>query len=220
MTAVYGLVYVGLLYVIMRFLFPRVLLIPVMVTAGVLYVALCLARIRVVLDWADGEVAITTGLWTRHVRLTQIERVEVRRSGAEIKIASGETFGFGPLWKRRWLERLLRVRTGFEGMDRVISQAAADARAADPGRAAAEDADSRRAVSRRKIPGACFACSVGLFSLAVAAVVQPQAGGWIVHSVALLLRIYCVIAGGLAMLIGAWLVCSAWRDRHTARQQR
>jgi len=57
----------------------------------------------VVLDRAGSEVAITTGLWTRHVRLTQIERAEVRRSGAEIKIASGETFGFGPLWKRRWL---------------------------------------------------------------------------------------------------------------------
>ncbi len=39
MTAAYGLVYVGLLYVIMRFFFPRVLLMPVMVTVGVLYVA-------------------------------------------------------------------------------------------------------------------------------------------------------------------------------------
>ncbi len=38
-TAAYGLVYVGLLYVIMRFFFPRVLLMPVMVTVGVLYVA-------------------------------------------------------------------------------------------------------------------------------------------------------------------------------------
>jgi hypothetical protein len=60
---------------------------------------------------------------------------------------------------------------------------------------------------------------VGLFSLAVATAVQPQAGGWPVHSVALLLRICCVMAGGLAMLMGTRLVLSAWRDRHTARQQ-
>jgi len=52
------LVYAGLLYVIMRFLFPRVLLMPVMVTAGVLYVALCLARIRVVLDRAGGALGL------------------------------------------------------------------------------------------------------------------------------------------------------------------
>jgi hypothetical protein len=107
--AAYGLIYVGLLYVILRFFFPRHLLMPVMVPAGVLYVALCFARIRVVLDRVGGEVAITTGLWTRHVRLTQIERIEVRRLGARIKVAGGEVVGFGFLRKRRWLERLLRI---------------------------------------------------------------------------------------------------------------
>jgi hypothetical protein len=99
-TAVYRLIYVGLLYAIMWFFFPRVWLMPVMVTAGVLYAALCFARIRVVLDRAGSKVAITTGLRTRHVRLTQVERVEVRRFGAEIKIAGGETAGFGPSLRR------------------------------------------------------------------------------------------------------------------------
>jgi len=219
-TAAYGLIYPCLLYVMMRFFFPRVFLMPVMVMAGVLYVALCFARFRVVLDRADGEVAITADLWTRHVRLTQIERVEVLRSGAEIRIAGGVTYGFGPFRKRRWLQRLLPVRSGFEEMDLAITQAAAAARAADPGRAAAEDAASRRAASRRKAPLAGFACGAGLLSLAVAAVVQPQAGGWLAHSVALLLRIYFGACGVVAVLIGACLLLSAWRDRRTARQHR
>jgi hypothetical protein len=203
----------------MRFFFPRVLLTPVMITAGALYVALCFAQIRVVVDRAGGEAAITTGLWTRNVRLTQIERVVVRRSGAEIKIASGDTYGFGPLWKRRWLDRLVWVRSGFEGMDLAIPQAAADARAADPDRAAADDADSLRTISRRKVPGACSVYGVGLVLLAMADAVRPQAGGWLVHSVAVLIRIYCVIAACVAMLIGTGMLRSAWRNRRTARQQ-
>ena len=105
-------------------------------------------------------------------------------------------------------------------MDRAITQAAAAARAAAPGRAAAEDAASRGAASRRKAPLAGFACGAGLLLLAVAAVVQPQAGGWLAHSVALLLRIYFGVCGVVAVLIGACLLLSAWRDRRTARQHR
>ena len=136
-TAAYGLIYPCLLYVMMRFFFPRVFLMSVMVMAGVLYVALCFARFRVVLDRADGE-----------------------------------------------------------------------------------DAASRGAASRRKAPLAGFACGAGLLSLAVAAVVQPQAGGWLAHSVALLLRIYFGACGVVAVLIGTCLLLSAWRDRRTARQHR
>ena len=218
MTAVQALIYAGCLYVMMRYFFPHVFLMPVMVAAGVFYVCWCFARAQVVLDRADGEVAISFGFWISHVRLTQIERVAVFRSGAKIKTAGGVTYGFGPLWKRRWLERLLRVRSGFEGMEVAIPQAAAAARAAHPGRAVAEDAASRRAASRRHILVACFAFAVGPLSLAMAAVVQPQASGWLVHSVAVLLRIYCVTAGAAAMLIGALLVYGPWRDRRTARQ--
>ncbi len=217
-TAAYGLIYLGLLYVMVRFFLPRVFLMPVMVIAGVSYVALCFARFQVVLDRTGGEVVITPGLWTRHVRLTQVERVEVLWSGAQIRIAGGITCGFGPFWKRRWLRRLLPVRSGFEEMDLAITQAAAAARAADPGRAAAEDAASRRAVSRRKIPIAGFAFGAGTLSLAVAAVVRPRASGWLVHSAALLLRIYFGAVGVVAVLIGACLLVSAWRDRRAARQ--
>jgi hypothetical protein len=217
-TAANGLIYLGLLYVMMWFFFPRVFLMPVMVIAGVLYIALCLARFQVVLDRIGGEVAITAALWTRHVRLTQVERVKVLWSGAQIRIAGGMTYGFGPFWKRRWLRRLLPVRSGFEEMDLAITQAAAAARAADPGRAAAEDAASRRAASRRKIPVAGLASGVGMLSLAVAAVVRPRASGWLAHSAALLLKIYFGAVGVVAVLIGACLLISAWRDRRTARQ--
>jgi hypothetical protein len=217
--AAYGLTCVGLLYVIMWSLFPQVLLLPVMVTAGVLYAALCFARIMVVLDQPGGEVAITTSFWTRHVRLTQIERVEVRPFGAKLKIAGGEAYEFGRNWKGRWPGRWIRVRSGFEEMESVLPRAAADARAADPGRAAAEDADSRRAASRREVPVACFASGVGLFLLAAGAVVQPQTAAWPVHALAQLLRIYCFVVGGLTVLTGIGLLCSAWRDRRKARNR-
>jgi len=102
-TAAYGLIYLGLVYVVMRFFFPRVLLLPVTVIASVLYVAACVARLQVVLDQVGGEVQIIVGWWTRHVPLTQIEQVKVVRSGVQIRIAGGTGYGIGPLWKRRWL---------------------------------------------------------------------------------------------------------------------
>jgi hypothetical protein len=58
-----------------------------------------------VLDPAAGDVAITTGFWTRHVQLTRIERVEeVLRLGVMIKTGS-MAYRFGPFRKRRKLER-------------------------------------------------------------------------------------------------------------------
>jgi hypothetical protein len=217
-TAVYGLICLGLVYVVMRFFFPRVLLLPVTVIAAVLYVAACLARFQVVLDQVGGDVEIIAGWWTRHVPLTQIERVKVVRSGIEIRIAGGMSYGIGPVWKRRWLRRLPPVRSGFEGMDLAITQAAAAARAADPGRAAAEDAASRRAASRRTVLGASFASGMGTVWLAAATVVQPRASGWLVHAVAVLLRVYFGAGGALAVLIGACLLVSTWRKWHTARR--
>jgi hypothetical protein len=70
------LVKVGFFLLMVRFFFPRVFLMPAIVIAVVLYVAACLARFRVLLDHAVGEVAITIGLWTRRVPLIRIERVE------------------------------------------------------------------------------------------------------------------------------------------------
>jgi hypothetical protein len=79
------LVKAGFFYLMMRFCFPRVFLMPAMVIAGAAYAAACLARFGVLLDRAAGEVAITIGLWTRRVPLIQVERVEeVLRFGAEI----------------------------------------------------------------------------------------------------------------------------------------
>lgn len=217
-TTGYGLIYLGLLYVVLRFFFPRVLLLPVTVIAAVLYVAVCLARFQVVLDRVDGEVAIIVGWWTRHVPLTQIEQVKVVRSGVQIRIAGGMSYGIGPLWKRRWLRGLPPVRSGFEEMDLAIMQAAAAARAADPDRAAAEDAASRRAASRRTVLAASFASGVGMVSLAAAAVLQPRGNGWLVHVLAVLLRVYFGAGGAVAVLVGACLLVSMWRNRRTARQ--
>jgi hypothetical protein len=217
-TAGYALLFAAPLYVIVRFFFPRAFLMPILVIAGVVYVALCSARMRVVLDRPGGEAAIILGFWTRRVRLTQIERVESLRFGAEIQIAGGESYGLGPRWKRRWMGRVVRVRSGFEGMDSAITQAAAAARAADVGRTAAEETASRRSASRSKISGACYLCTAGLLGLAMAAVVQPQAGGWFMHSVALLLRIFFVAVGGLFALVSVWLLVSAWRDRRAEGQ--
>jgi len=184
------LVKAGLFCLVVRFFFPRVFLMPAVVIAGILYVAACVTRFRVLLDRAAGEVAITVGWWTKRVPLIRIERVdEVLRFGAEIKIAGGVTFTFSPFKKRRWLARFLKIRTGFEGMELAITQAAEAACAADPVRAAAEKAAAAAALSRRTIPAACAAFGAGALSLAVAVAVQPQAGGWLVHFVATLLRI-------------------------------
>jgi hypothetical protein len=214
-----GLVKAGLCCLMMRFFFPRGFVIPAVVIAGVLYAAACLARFRVLLDRAADEVAITIGLWTRFVPLIQIDRVEeVLRFGAEIETAGGVTFTFSPFSKRRRLVRFLRIRTGFEGMELAITQAAAAARAADPGRAAAAKAAAEAAQSRRRIPGACVVCGCGVFSLAVAVAVQPQAGGWLLHSVAVLLRIFYAAGCVAALLIGAGMLFSALRDWRTAHQ--
>ena len=54
-----GIVKLGVFYLVLRFFFPRVFLTPALVIAGVLFVASCLARVRVRLDRSAGEVAIT-----------------------------------------------------------------------------------------------------------------------------------------------------------------
>jgi hypothetical protein len=174
----------------MRFFFPRVFLMPALVIAGVLYAAVCPARFRVLLDHAAGEVAISVGLWTKRVPLIRIARVQELRFGTEIGFVGGVTVTFSPFGKRRRLVRFLRIRTGFEGMELAITQAAAAALAADPRRAADATAVAEAARSRHVFRWACVACGWGLFSLAVAVAVQPQASGWLMHSVAVLPRIF------------------------------
>jgi hypothetical protein len=210
------LVKLGFFYLMVRFFFPRVFLIAAMVIAGVLYAAACLARFRVVLDRAAGEVEITVGWWTRRVPLIRIERVEeVLRFGAEIEMAGGQTVTFSPFKKRRRLVRLLKIRTGFEGMELAITQAAAAARAADPVRAAAARA-AADAQSRRTIAGACVACGCGAFCLAIAFAVQPQTGSWLVHSAAVLLQIFYGAGGVVALLLGAGVLRNVRRGRRAA----
>ena len=61
-----------------------------------------------------------------------------------------------------------------------------------------------------------FGC--GVLALAVAVAVQPQAGGWLVHAVAVLLRICYGTGGVVALLFGLGILHSALRNRRTAHQ--
>jgi len=58
-----------------------------------------------------------------------------------------------------------------------------------------------------------------VFSLAVAVAARPQADGWLVHSLAVLLQIFYGTGGAAALLAGAWMLHSALRDRRIARRQ-
>ncbi len=212
LAGVQGIVNVGLFGVVMWFFFPHALLTPVVAV----FAGLCLASLvlpcRVMLDPGRGEVAIRLAFWTRHVPLTQVARVEESgRLGAEIKTASGWSFGIGPFARRRWLAAWLRprLRTGFEGMEAAVTQAAEAARAGAPAPAAG---------SVTGVGGACLLAAGGLFSLAVAVLVRPQTGGWLVHAGALALRIVYGAGGVAIVLIGAVLLYRAWHNRRVAGQ--
>jgi hypothetical protein len=229
-TAARGAVDVCICYVIMRFFFPHVLVVPVTVLTAGLCSAGFLGRFRVRLDTEGGDVAITSGFWTRHVPLTHIERVdEALRFGVEIKAGGGRTYRFGPFSKRRRFARWLRIRTGFEGMELAVTAAAAAARPAPDRLAPDRPAPDRPARDRpaavspapadsaggHGLPAAGLVCVAGLFSLAVAARVHPQAGGWLVQAGAVLLRIMYGGGGAVVVLIGAGMLVGVWRGRRT-----
>lgn len=209
--AVHLVLSVGFCYVIMRLFFPRVFLLPAVIAATVLAVGCCIAPLRAQLDHSAGELAITT-FWTEHVPLARIKRVEELPFGVGIKAAGiGYRFG-GRGWYFRLLKRLLRIRTGFEGMERAVAQAVATARAASP-----EKAEPEGVASQPGVLIACLFLGGGLFALAVAVAVQPQAGLWIVHVVAWALRIWLSAGGFMVMLLGAWFLHSALRNRRSVR---
>jgi len=210
--AVQAIFCVGLFYAVMWFFFPHALLVPVMAVVAAGFVATFILPFLVVLDPGRGEVAITVAFWTRHVPLTQVARVdESRRLGVEIAIAGGWSIGIGPFGKRRWLAAWLRprLRTGFEGVAAAVTQAAEAARAGAP----APESGSVTGVG-----GACLLSAAGLLSLAVAVLVQPQTGGWLVHAGALALRIVYGAGGVVIVLIGAVTLYRAWHNRRVTAQ--
>jgi hypothetical protein len=214
-TLARGLIFGVLGYILFRYLFPQFLLLTYLGIAGLALVSFCFMPLRVALNRADGEVAIGAAFWTKHVPLTQIKRVkQAHRLGIKISTAEGWSIRFGLPKKRPWLRRLLKIRTGFEGMERTITRAVAAARAADPDRAAADYAAAARKGFQVGLPGSFLVCAGGLFELVLAATVRPQTAGWIVHDAAVLLRIYFGAVGVLCVLFGAWLVVGAWRIRH------
>lgn len=209
-----GIIDVGVCYVVMRYLFPHVLLVPVTVVVSLSSLARCAARFRVVLDSEAGQVAVTYGPWTRRVPLPRVERVEeVLRFGTEIRFRDGVHFSYSPLKRRRRLGRTLRMRTGFEGMDLAITEAAAAARAGLPDPPAGQGLSGTRPVV-----AASLISGVALLLLTVSALVEAQAGGWVVHAAAVLLRVWFGAWGAVLLLWGSVEFCRTWRRRHTARQ--
>jgi hypothetical protein len=200
---------------VLWFFFPHVLLVPGTVLSGLLNLPQWLTPARVRLDRARGELAITFGWWTRHVPLNRIKGVdEVFRFGAVIATRDGWTYQISPFRKRRRLERWLRMRTGFEGMDLTITQAAAAARAENPGR----PADG--ASSPARVLDACLLCVMGAAGVVLAALVRPQAGGWLLCAGADLLTAWWGIAGAVVGLLGMWLLGRAVTRAVSARRSR
>lgn len=133
LAGIQAICYLSLGCVLMWFFFPHVLLVPAATVVAAECLAVLVLPFRVVLDPGRGEVAITVAFWTRHVPLTDVVRVEESgRLRAEIVTAGGWSFGIGPFAKRRWLAAWLR--TGFEGMEAAVTQAAEVARAGAPAR--------------------------------------------------------------------------------------
>jgi hypothetical protein len=197
---------VGVSYVLLRFFFPQVLLLPVLTLFVACGIAVLFLPCSVVLDRSAGEVEITYAGWERRVALTQIERTNSdKRFGFGIDFRNGMGLDITPFGEGGRLERWLwlRFRTGFEGMEPAIAEAAAAARAANPDEPAA----------RQGIVGACLIGGVGLIFLAAAVLVRPQVNVQLVHSVAWLLSVGYGILGSLAVVLGASMAVSAWRAR-------
>lgn len=199
-------------YAVLWFFFPHVLLLPGTALAGLLYLPRWLMPAWVRLDRPHGELAITFGWWTRHVPLDRIGQVdEVFRFGAVVATRDGWTYRISPFRKRRRLERWLRMRTGFEGMGLTITQAAAAVRAENRG-GPAEGAPSPVGVL-----AACLLCVLGAAGVTLAALVRPQAGGWLLRAGADLLTAWWGIVGAVVGLIGVWLLCRAVTRAVSAR---
>ena len=94
-------------------------------------------------------------------------------------------------------------------MEAAVTQAAEVARAGAPAPAAG---------SVTGIGAACMVSAAGLLALAVAVLVRPQTGGWLVHAGALALRIVYGATGAAVVLIGVVLLYRAWHHRRVAGQ--
>jgi hypothetical protein len=208
----------GVSAVVTWYCFAHVLLIPDTVIGTVSVLCWVLAPGRVVLDPAGGEVTVTIAFWPRRVPLARVTSVdEVLRLGAKISFAGrrGAEWGYGftPFRRRGWLERRLRVRTGFEGMELAITEAIAAGRGAgpDPGGPSAVTAPSAHGFL-----GAGLAAGLGVLALVLAVLARPQADGWLVHAAALVVRAWFGMWGVALVLAGGALLVVAWRARRLA----
>lgn len=199
-----GAISVAVTYLVLRLLFVPVLLVPVVAAQCALLALVPFAPIRVVLDPDRQEVAITHAWWTRRIPLTEVRDVdEIPRFGAEIK-AGRMSYRFTPFRRRRWPERHLRLRSGFEGMETAITEAAALARAGrEPAAVRSDDSG---------YPSALLSTAAGLAFIAAAMLlVQPQDHSTFVHVAAMALRVWWVLGGVIGVLIGLGLLVSRIR---------
>jgi hypothetical protein len=202
MMVVGGLINAGVCYVIVRFLFPQVFLLPVTIIAAAVGLGLSVTPYRVILDRAEGKVAVRKGPWTRHARLTEVIVDEDGLSRIVVKIRGAVELRVLPFRGRcRWL----RLRSGFEGMD--LALAAAVAAIGGSRNPAPEHRESRHPV----LYGALLIAG-GVLGVVLASLVQPQVNGWFVHAAAWVLRFWFGAPGAVLMLIGAWTLYSGWHS--------
>jgi hypothetical protein len=64
---------------------------------------------------------------------------------------------------------------------------------------------------------ACLLCVLGAAGVALAALVRPQADGWLLRAAADLLIFWWGIVGAVVGLAGAWLLCRAVTRAVSAR---
>lgn len=202
---------VAVWYLVLYLFFPHFLLVPLVSAACALVLVQVLAPSRVLLDLARGDVGFVFCGWTRHIPLARIESVDqIFRFGAEIT-AGRVSYSYAPFRKPRgWMERHLSVRTGFEGMEIAIMEAAERARA-EAGFTAPAD---RSAQASYPAALACFL--VGFALIGVALLVQPQTGETVVHVGAVLLTVWLGMGAAAGVLIGTGLLVSRIRRQRLA----
>lgn len=207
-----GAISVATLYIVLRLFIVHVLLVPLTAAACVLLILSPFIRTGVRLDPARQQVAVTVAWWTHHIPLAEIESVDqILRFGAQIR-GTRVTYTFSPFRKRRWLERHLHVRTGFEGMELAITDATARARAQ-----AGLDERAGRA-SQASFPAAALLCGLGLAAIAAPPLlVRPQVHSHLVHVLATLLQVWWIIGGAVGILFGLCLLVSRIRNGRPGR---
>src|SRR5579859_7518000 len=108
-------------FLVYQFFYSHTILVTIMATYGALLVVFITAPVRVTLSPGQGEVRIRVWRFARRLPLTEITSVdESLGRGPAIKTGN-VTYSFLASRRLHWLERRLRIRTGFDGMEMAIT---------------------------------------------------------------------------------------------------